>query len=284
MTLSGECRKITVAHRLGMTAARRLQARERPRAERHVNVERVRTSPYLHMTMVSRLARAAPWLAALAAACAGEERAAPTPEMAIAKAPAQSGDEQVGVAGQLLDSALRVVVTRDSAPAAGVRVFWRTFEGTITADNELTDAHGISSAHWRLQALFAQQVAIASLDTTGPPGVLFTAIATPNPIARTTILVGSGGNRFDPAELTIEVGETVNWYWPPGSSNHNVVPDDGDSPPVSGPPVGFPKYSSYQFTVPGVYHYYCVVHGGPGGQGMSGTINVVETCGSGCKE
>jgi plastocyanin len=80
------------------------------------------------------------------------------------------------------------------------------------------------------------------------------------------------------------VGEAINWYWPPGSTNHNVVPDNGDSPPQSGPPVGFPKYHSYQFTVPGVYHYYCLVHGGPGGVGMSGTITVVESCGSGCKE
>ena len=267
-----------------MTARAQVSGLDAARADAERQCRAGQNVPYLHMTMLLRIGRVTPWLAALAAACAAEDRAAPTPEMAIAKTASLSGDEQVGVAGQWLDTALRVVVTRDKVPAAGVRVFWRTFEGSVTADNELTDANGISSAHWRLQALFAQQVAFASLDTAGPPGVLFTAIATPNPVARTTILVGPDGNRFDPAELTVEVGETVNWYWPPGSMNHNVVPDDGDSPPVSGPPVGFPKYSSYQFTVPGVYHYYCIVHGGPGGLGMSGTITVVESCESGCKE
>jgi plastocyanin len=203
--------------------------------------------------------------------------------MVIAKTDSLSGDQQVGIAGGLLDSVLRVVVTRDSVPAPGVRVYWRTTEGVITADHDVTDANGISSARWRLQALFAQQVAVASLDTVGPPGVLFTAIATPNPSARTTILVGPDA-RFDPAELTVQVGETVNWYWPPGSADHNVVPDDGDSPPQSGPPVGYPRYHSYQFTVPGVYRYYCMVHGGPGGVGMSGTITVVESCQDSCKE
>ena len=236
------------------------------------------------MLTLPRLTRATPWLlAALTGGCGTEDRAAPTPEMAIAKTDTLSGDQQVGIAGHQLDTALRVLVTRDSLPAAGVRVYWKTAEGAITPENEITDANGISSARWRLQALFAQQVAVASLDAEGPPGVIFTAIATPNPAARTTILVGPDP-RFDPAELTVQVGETVNWYWPPGSADHNVVPDDGDSPPQSGPPVGYPKYHSYQFTVPGVYHYYCMVHGGPGGVGMSGTINVVESCQDSCKE
>ncbi|HKT60964.1 MAG TPA: plastocyanin/azurin family copper-binding protein [Gemmatimonadales bacterium] len=204
--------------------------------------------------------------------------------MAIAKADPQSGDQQIGIAGSELGQALRVVVTRDEAPAAGVPVYWRTSEGVLTAAGEVTDANGISSARWRLQLLFTQQVATASLDSVGPPGVLFTAIATPNPGSPNTILVGLDGNRFEPADLTITAGETVNWYWPPGSANHNVVPDDNDSPPKSGAPAGYPSSHSYQFTVPGVYHYYCQVHGGPGGVGMSGTITVAGSCGTSCKE
>jgi plastocyanin len=219
----------------------------------------------------------------MAVSCATDDGAAPTPEMAIAKTDVLSGDQQVGIAGHLLDTALRVMVTRDKVPAAGVRVYWKTAEGTVTPVNEITDANGVSSARWRLQAILAQQVALASLDTVGPPGAIFTAIATPDPNLRTTILVGGNGNRFEPAELTIGAGETVNWYWPRGSMDHNVVPDNGDSPPQSGPPVAFPKYHSYQFTVPGVYHYYCGVHGAPGGVGMSGTITV-ESCGTSCKK
>jgi plastocyanin len=222
---------------------------------------------------------------ALLVGCGGGERAAPDPpEMAIAKPETLSGDQQVGVAGEELDLALRVIVTRDSLPAAGVPVVWRTSEGSLTPSSPVTDADGISTARWRLQQLFAQQVAGASLDSAGAPGVTFTAIATPNPRAPNTILVGGDGNRFVPADLTIEVGATVNWFWPEGSTGHNVVPDDGDSPPQSGPLVGYPKYHSYQFTVPGVYRYHCMAHGAAGGVGMSGTITVVTSCGTSCQE
>jgi plastocyanin len=223
--------------------------------------------------------------AALLGGCGGEDRAAPAPPvMAIAKADPQSGDQQVGIAGRSLGQPLRVVVTRDGVPAPGVPVFWRTTEGALTPDSAVTDASGISSARWRLLLLFAQQAATASLDSIGPPGVIFTAIATPNPGAPNTILVGLDGNRFQPADLIVSAGQTVNWYWPAGSANHNVVPDDNDSPPKSGAPATYPKFHSYQFTVPGVYRYYCEVHGGPGGAGMSGTITVVGPCGTSCKE
>jgi plastocyanin len=231
---------------------------------------------------------AAGWLAItllLLPGCGGGDRAAPDPlELAIAKPDTLGGDQQVGVAGAELELALRVVVTRDSLPAAGVPVVWRTFEGSLTPASPVSDANGISTARWRLQRLFAQQVAGASLDFTGAPGVTFTAIATPDPRAWNTVLVGPDGNRFDPAELTIEAGETVNWFWPPGSAGHNVVPDDRDSPPQSGPPVGYPKYHSYRFTAPGVYRYHCITHGAAGGEGMSGTITVVTSCGTSCKE
>lgn len=224
-------------------------------------------------------------LAALAAGCSGGDQAAPAaPVMAIAKANTLSGDQQVGIAGRELGAPLRVMVTRDDVPVPGVPVYWRTSEGELTPAGAVTERDGISSARWRLQLLFAQQVATAALDSTGPPGVIFTAIATPNPSARNTILVGANGDRFQPADLTIAAGQTVNWYWPPGSANHNVVPDDNDSPPNSGAPASYPRYHSYQFTVPGIYHYHCQVHGGPGGLGMSGTITVTGSCGTSCDE
>jgi plastocyanin len=224
-------------------------------------------------------------LAAFALGCSGGDRAAPAdPVMALAKADTLSGDQQVGIAGRELAAPLRVVVTRDGIPAPGVPVYWRTSEWELTPVRATTDRDGIASTRWRLLLLFAQQGAIASLDSMGPPGVIFTAVATPDPGARNTILVGGNGNQFQPADLTIPAGQTVNWFWPPGSANHNVVPDDNDSPPGSGAPAGYPTYLSYQFTVPGVYHYYCQVHGGPGGAGMAGTITVTGSCGTSCNQ
>jgi len=90
-------------------------------------------------------------------------------------------------------------------------------EGSLAPASPVTDADGISRARWTLQPLFAQQIAGASIDW-GPAAVTFTAIATPDPHAWNTVLVGPGGNRFEPAELTIAVGETVNWLWLEGSS------------------------------------------------------------------
>jgi plastocyanin len=211
--------------------------------------------------------------------CGGGERAAPDPpELAIAKPDTASGDEQVAAAGTTLPEDLRVVVTADGVPAAGVPVRWATSEGSVTPAVDTTDQDGVSSARWTLQLLFAQQVAGASLASGGATPVRFTAIATPNPKAANTVLVGGdGGNRFDPAEITIAVGDTVNWLWPEGSEGHNVVPDDGDTPPQSGPLSGYPKFHSFRFEIPGVYHYHCMAHGAAGSVGMSGTVTVLPS-------
>jgi plastocyanin len=219
-------------------------------------------------------------LAALAG-CGGGDRAAPDlPELVIAKPEVGSGDAQVAAAGTTLPEDLRVIVTSDEVPAAGIEVTWATSEGTVTPAVDTTDEDGVSTARWTLQRLFAQQVAGASLTAGGTAPVRFTAIATPDPNAGNTVLVrGDGENRFDPAEITIAVGDTVNWLWPQGSEGHNVVPDDGDTPPQSGPLGAYPRFHSFRFDAPGVYRYHCMAHGAAGGVGMSGTVTVVAVPG-----
>jgi plastocyanin len=210
-------------------------------------------------------------------ACGSDDRQAPTPgDFVIAKAPENSGDEQVGIVGQQLEQELRVLVTRNDQPVEGVTVYWSTPEGSVSPATKVTGADGISSTRWTLQYLFAQQVAFASLEPDGPAPVLFTAISAPDPGAANTVQVLSeGGNRFEPASVTVSVGDTVNWFWPVGSVGHNIVPDDGNLPPNSGAPADHPKFLSFRFMMPGVYHYHCAVHGGPG-VGMAGTVTVLE--------
>ena len=222
---------------------------------------------------IEALARAASL--ALAIGCGGGDRAAPAPpDLVLAKPENGSGDQQGATAGTQLTTPLRVIVTQDSQPVAGAVVRWSTTEGTLEPVVDTTGIDGASEARWTLQFLYAQQVAAATLGD-GSGAVRFTAIATPDPSAQTTVLVGAGeANEFAPSELSIAVGDTVNWVWPEGSAGHNVVPDDGDAPPQSGPPVGYPNYHSYRFAAPGVYHYHCQVHGAAGGVGMAGTITV----------
>jgi plastocyanin len=210
--------------------------------------------------------------------CDGGDQAPLDPSrLAIAKPETSSGDAQVGVAGTTLPEELRIIVTADRAPAPGVPVLWATGEGSVSPTVDTTDENGVSTTHWTLKRLFAEQVAGVSL-VSGGAQVLFTAIATPDPAASNTVLVGGDrANRFDPAEITIVVGDTVNWLWPEAGEGHNVVPDDGDSPPQSGPLRAYPTFHSFRFEVPGVYHYHCAAHGAAGGIGMSGTVTVLDS-------
>ena len=216
-------------------------------------------------------------LAAAVAGCAGDDAGSPSPApLAITKPGEGSGDQQVGIVGEPLQEELRVVVVRGDQPVAGIEVTWATTEGTITPITAITDAEGVSRARWTLQRLFAQQFASASITAEGGTATVgFTAMAGPDPAAWNTVHVLSDGNRFDPAEITIAAGDTVNWYWSPGSAGHNIVPDNGDLPPHSGAPDDHPRSHTFRFTVPGVYRYHCAVHGGPGGAGMAGTITVL---------
>ena len=77
---------------------------------------------------------------------------------------------------------------------------------------------------------------------------------------------------FTPAVLTITVGDAVKWTNVFGT--HNVVADDNSF--TSGPLAPAPWEFTHVFTTAGTNPYYCQLHGGPGGLGMSGVIVVEE--------
>ena len=79
---------------------------------------------------------------------------------------------------------------------------------------------------------------------------------------------------FSPSSVMINAGDTVTWKWDDGTP-HSVTSDTAlfDSTVLSGsPPL---KSFSHTFAVAGTYPYHCVVHGGSGGIGMSGTVTVM---------
>jgi plastocyanin len=101
--------------------------------------------------------------------------------------------------------------------------------------------------------------------------VLAGAVAAPGASADEDAYYVDAGDDFFSAEvIRVEVGETVEWV-NIGRNPHTVTADDGsfDSGDLQ-PGAEF----SWTFTEPGVYPYYCVYHGGPGGVGMAGIVVV----------
>jgi hypothetical protein len=85
-----------------------------------------------------------------------------TPEPSFVLTPA-SGGGQTGRADRPLASPLRVAVTRDGAPAAGVPVVWYTEDG-IVQPSGVTDAQGIATAAWTLPRRAGPVNATARID------------------------------------------------------------------------------------------------------------------------
>jgi plastocyanin len=101
--------------------------------------------------------------------------------------------------------------------------------------------------------------------------LLLAGISNPQTIHDVTVANFS----FTPPTLTITVGDTVRWTNVLG--NHNVVADDNSF--TSGPVAPAPWVYAHVFTSAGNNPYYCALHGGPGGQGMSGVIIVQNPVG-----
>jgi len=219
-------------------------------------------------------------LAVLAGASCNGDSGPSQAVLRLEKSPQKSGDGQTGPVGTKLGNDLRVLVTRDGNPALGISVSWFTSEGAVDPGTSTTDGDGIATTSWTLGGTPGTKAATATvMGALGSP-VAFTAeavVSQPPPTSDVTIEVlgpSGGGNRFDPADVTIPAGATVTWHWPAGSLQHNVVGDNGTAPDGSGPLADGEHVYTFTFTTPGVYRYYCANHGQSGGGGMSGTVTV----------
>jgi plastocyanin len=231
-----------------------------------------------HMTLAAGL------LAVLAViACSGSDGAdlggGPDPAARTARRAEPSGNGQTDTVGQDLELPLRIVVLQAGSPEAGAVVTWSAPAGgaVMTPTVDTTGADGISTSRWHLGSEPGTQTSQAAVagGADGAP-VSFTATAnapggSPPPGALEIRLLSSGGNRFEPANVTITAGTTVTWTWVSGF--HDVTATGNPGFPGSGAPVSPPKSFSQTFTTPGTYLYFCSVHGSPAG-GMRGTIEV----------
>ena len=192
----------------------------------------------------------------------------------IEKPTLQSGDQQTGPAGEPLGDPLRVLITRDGEPVEGVDVEWSVGQGGSLGDEQPSDEEGIASAVWTLGPDVGEQEATAALEGADGSPLTYTAIATPGsgPTGPTVQVLN---NDFDPAVITVTVGETVTWVWAGSSIGpHNVQPDDAVTPGRSGNVTFGPEAYSFTFNQVGDFLYYCQNHGGPNGVLMSGRVIV----------
>jgi plastocyanin len=136
-------------------------------------------------------------------ACGDSTDPQPTPVAPAVARATPSGDAQTGAAGQALGNPIRVVVTREGQPEAGIAVTWATSGpgATVVPATGTTDAQGIASTIWTLTQTAGATAASATVPgATGSP-VGFTATATAGPAAQLTL---AGGNN-----QTAEPGEAL---------------------------------------------------------------------------
>ncbi|MGE0353698.1 MAG: hypothetical protein AB7I33_10150 [Gemmatimonadales bacterium] len=187
-----------------------------------------------------RILWAAAGLALFSGACSGGDSGSPGPgpsSQQVAKA-AQSGDAQTGTVGQPLAQPLRVQVTRDGSPEAGVTVNWSTtgVNATLNPASGTTAADGTASTQWTLGQGAGPQTAQASVPGAGGSPVGFSATAQPGPAAALT--KSSGDNQTGvsgsplPQSIVARVadqfgnpvtGTTVQWTVTGGGGSVNPV-------------------------------------------------------------
>jgi plastocyanin len=194
----------------------------------------------------------------------------PSP-LVLTKTSTDNGDQQGGRVRVALANPLRVIVTRDGAPEAGVSVAWSADGGSVAPVTASTDSDGISTTDWTLGPVVGAQSAQAAVSgATGSP-VTFTATATagppPPPPKDTEVTVGNvffkseRNATTNPAVDTVAVNGTVTWVWTStGTTSHSVESTDSPSFTSSAILTGNGQSYTVQFTQAGTYTYDCAVH------------------------
>ena len=91
------------------------------------------------------------------------------------------------------------------------------------------------------------------------------------PASAATVAVAAENFAFNPQTVQVNAGDVVTWTNNDGEP-HTVSADDGSWSFVINPG----ESGSHTFSTNGTVPYYCKLHGAPGGQGMSGVVQVGE--------
>jgi plastocyanin len=108
--------------------------------------------------------------------------------------------------------------------------------------------------------------------------MLYFAAPLPATAPSAVTVAPSDNHVFQPSSVTIVPGAEVDWTW--DGSGHSVTTDATTGPDSFDTGVQNSAFTkNHTFNTPGVYRYYCKVHGGPNGVGMSGVVNVAGITG-----
>lgn len=226
--------------------------------------------------LVSLRHRIAITIVSLAACSGGDDGTGPplSGSLVIARA-AASGDAQTAPAATALALPMRVRVTREGVAVRSVLVTWTPAggAGSTGPTQALTGTDGIATTVWTLGAATGTQALQATIQSSPPGAIAFTATALADAGPSATVeLFTSGTTRFAPGTLNIAAGTTVSWVWRDGI--HDIIPTGTPSfPGVSVAREGGPAHR-FAFTQVGSYSYYCSVHGTPT-SGMRGVVVVL---------
>jgi plastocyanin len=77
---------------------------------------------------------------------------------------------------------------------------------------------------------------------------------------------------YGPVDITVSAGDSI-LFVNAGEFQHSATADDGSWDTELYDPGG---EATIVFDIPGTYPYYCLLHGTPGGNGMSGTVTVTD--------
>jgi plastocyanin len=87
-----------------------------------------------------------------------------------------------------------------------------------------------------------------------------------------TITFGTGGNIYDPKCVKVKVGQSVTFS---GTFAVHPLAQASCAPAQTITSTSSGTTATFTFNTPGVYGFYCTVHGTPQGTGMAGSIMVV---------
>jgi adhesin/invasin len=178
------------------------------------------------------------------------------------------GDNQTGSINTALATAQRVIVHDSHGNVVSqVPVTWVVGDGggSVNQTSTTTGTNGVASTTRTLGPTVGVQTDTAtSAGLSGSP-LVFTATAR-QPV---TVSVTVNNDFFNPAVVTVGVGDTVKWTWAAGAVTHNVTFQDG-------PTSGNKSTGTYirVFTATGSYPYRCTIHSSDFTTGMVGSVTV----------